>query len=95
MIVGIYKDENAALGLQRGWLDDVFTRALWRRRGLARALMTRALRLIREHGLTSAALGVDAENPTGALSLYESLGFVVERRSTAWRKPFEIDQSAG
>ena len=89
VIVGIYEEENKALGLRRGWLDDVFTREAWRRRGLARALMTRALRLIRDHGLTSAVLDVDAANPTGALGLYESLGFVVERRSTAWRKPFE------
>jgi ribosomal protein S18 acetylase RimI-like enzyme len=89
VIVAIYPQENAALGVQRGWLDDVFTRAPWRRRGLARALMTRALRLIRERGMTSAVLDVDAANPTGALGLYESLGFVVERRSTAWRKPFD------
>lgn len=90
VIVGIYDHENKALGLQRGWLDDVFTRAPWRRRGLARALMTHALRLIRDRGLTSAVLDVDADNPTGALGLYESLGFVVERRSTAWRMPFEL-----
>jgi ribosomal protein S18 acetylase RimI-like enzyme len=89
VIVGIYEEENNALGLQRGWLDDVFTRGPWRRRGLARALMTHALRLIRDRGLTSAVLDVDADNPTGALGLYESLGFVVERRSTAWRKPFD------
>jgi len=89
VIVGIYEEENAALGVRRGWLDDVFTRAPWRRRGLARALMTRALHLIRERGLTSAVLDVDAANPTGALGLYESLGFVVERRSTAWRKQLE------
>ena len=88
VIVGIYPEENAALGVQRGWLDSVFTRAPWRRRGLARALMTRALRMIRDRGLTSAALDVDSANPTGALGLYESLGFEVERRSTAWRKPF-------
>jgi ribosomal protein S18 acetylase RimI-like enzyme len=35
-------------------------------------------------------LGVDADNPTGALQLYESVGFGVVHRATAWRKPFEV-----
>jgi ribosomal protein S18 acetylase RimI-like enzyme len=90
VINAIYPEENAALGRQRGWLDSVFTRRRWRRRGLARALIARSLVLLRERGMTSAVLGVDAANPTGALSLYEGLGFVVEHRSTAWRKPFEV-----
>jgi hypothetical protein len=39
--------------------------------------------------MTSAALGVDAENPSGALGLYEGVGFGVNYRATAWRKAFE------
>jgi ribosomal protein S18 acetylase RimI-like enzyme len=49
--------------------------------------MARALVLIRDRGMTTAVLDVDSANPTGALGLYESLGFEIERRSTAWRKP--------
>lgn len=85
----IYPDENEALGVQRGWLDSVFTRRPWRRRGLARALISRSLERLRERGMTSAVLGVDADNPTGALGLYESAGFVVDARSSAWRKPMD------
>ncbi|TMD33075.1 MAG: GNAT family N-acetyltransferase [Chloroflexi bacterium] len=70
-----------------GWLDSVFTRRPWRRRGLARALIVRSLFLLREHGLTSASLGVDAQNPNQALHLYESCGFRVASSSTAYRKP--------
>jgi hypothetical protein len=36
--------------------------------------------------MDEAALGVDAENPSGALGLYEGMGFEVRYRSTAWRK---------
>ena len=89
VICGIYGEENAALGRNRGWLDDVFTRLPWRRRGLARALIARALVLLRERGLDSAVLDVDSENASGALGLYQSVGFQVERRSTAWRRPME------
>jgi mycothiol synthase len=81
-------DENAALGIQRGWLSSVFTRRQWRRRGVARALIARSLALHRERGMTSASLGVDADNPSGALGLYEGTGFKVDYRSTAWRKAF-------
>lgn len=83
----IRPEQNAELGILRGWLDSVFTRRPWRRRGLARALIARSLVLLREHGMTSAALGVDADNPTGALGLYEEAGFAVDDRFSAWRKP--------
>jgi mycothiol synthase len=84
----IDRDENAALGLHRGWLSSVFTRRQWRRRGVARALIARSLALHRERGMTAASLGVDADNPSGALGLYEGLGFQVDYRSTAWRRAF-------
>ncbi len=80
--------ENEALGTARGWLSSVFTRRPWRRRGLARALIAQSLRRLRERGMTSATLGVDADNPSGALALYEDLGFAVSYRATAWRRPF-------
>ena len=85
----IYPEENAALAIERGWLDSVFTRRPWRRRGLARNLITRSFHLLRERGMTVAALGVDADNPSGALGLYESVGFAVTERSSAWRRPLE------
>ena len=85
----IYPEENAILGLRRGWLDSVFTRRAWRKRGLARALIVRSLYLLRERGMQRAVLGVDADNPSGALGLYESVGFEVTERFTAWRRPLD------
>ena len=85
----IHAEENAELGLQRGWLSSVFTRRPWRRRGLAAALISRSLALLRERGMSSAALGVDADNPFGALGLYESAGFAVHERFCAWRRSME------
>jgi GNAT superfamily N-acetyltransferase len=86
----IYPAANEMHGVQRGWLDSVFTRRAWRKRGLASALIGRSLRLLRERGMTSAMLGVDADNPTGALGLYESAGFVVHDRFVALRKPMGV-----
>jgi len=88
VINSIDPDQNAALGIQRGWLGSVFTRRAWRRRGLARALIVESFRRLRDRGMTSAGLGVDGDNPSGALGLYEGLGFRQDMRSTAWRKAF-------
>ncbi|HEY3522319.1 MAG TPA: GNAT family N-acetyltransferase [Candidatus Limnocylindrales bacterium] len=71
---------------RQGWLDSVFTRRPWRRRGLARALIARSLPRIRERGLDAAYLGVDATNPHQALGLYESVGFEVASSATAYRR---------
>lgn len=84
--------ENAAFNRRRGWLQSVFVRRPWRRRGLARALVGRSLTLLRERGMTSAGLGVDADNPNAAARLYEGAGFEVGFRSTAYRKPMVIDR---
>lgn len=85
----IYRHENEALGIKRGWLDSVFTRRPWRKRGLASALIARSLHVLADQGIEVAALGVDADNPSGALRLYESFGFAVVQRANAWRKPLE------
>lgn len=83
----VWHGENAQLGVQRGWLEHISVRRPWRRRGLARALTADAMRRLAVAGMTEAMLGVDAENPTGALGLYEGLGFSVDQRSSAWRLP--------
>jgi ribosomal protein S18 acetylase RimI-like enzyme len=47
------------------------------------------LRLLKAHGMTEAGLGVDAENPTGALRLYEGVGFRPVKRFSSYWKPME------
>ncbi len=84
----IWKTENATMGVRRGWLERISVRRPWRRRGVARALIVDALRRLGAAGMDEAMLGVDSENPTGALQLYESLGFEVKDRSTTYRKPW-------
>jgi mycothiol synthase len=83
----IYAEENARLGIDMGWLDHVSVRRPWRRRGVAGALISRSLRLLRDRGMAFAALGVDAESPTGAVGLYERSGFREHQRFVTFRKP--------
>ncbi len=90
----IAAEENEALGVQRGWLDRVSVRRPWRGIGLAKALCASSFAVLRDHGMTEAWLGVDGANPTGALGLYEGLGFSVVRRWQAYGRPLDAPAPA-
>jgi len=69
-----------------GETDDLFVRRPWRRRGLGRALLIGSLHRFKARGLTTAGLGVDTENVTGALRLYEGLGYRPYQRWVSFRQ---------
>ncbi len=95
VIVLVREAENRLLGRRRGWLESVGVRRPWRRRGLATALMVRAMEALRARGLEEAILGVDADNPSGALGLYERLGFRRTMRFAVYRRPLgEVEGAA-
>ncbi|MHB8891954.1 MAG: GNAT family N-acetyltransferase [Candidatus Limnocylindrales bacterium] len=91
----IYRAENEALGIRRGWLDHVSVRRPWRGRGVAKALCAASFRVLRDQGLDEAWLGVDGSNPTGAVRLYEGLGFGVVRRWQAYGRPLDGPAPSG
>jgi mycothiol synthase len=71
----IDKADNAMLDRSDGRISMLGTRRGYRKMGLGRAMLLAGLHLLKREGMTVAKLGVDAENPTGALKLYESTGF--------------------
>jgi mycothiol synthase len=83
----ISDEENQRYGRQRGYTEWISVRRPWRRRGVARALLARSLRMHKDLGMSQAALSVDSQNPGGALQLYESMGFRVVTRTPTYRKP--------
>lgn len=86
----VFPDENERLGVRRGWLEHVSVRRPWRKRGLASALIAQSMLLLRDMGLEEAALGADAENLTGAVRLYEALGFRRARTAARYRKEIDL-----
>jgi ribosomal protein S18 acetylase RimI-like enzyme len=86
----IWPDENARLGVARGWLEHISVRRQWRRRGLARAITAASLVRLREAGMDEGMLGVDSENANGALGLYEGLGFVQASRAAAYQRDLDV-----
>jgi len=83
---GIYPQDWEVIGRKDGWIDILGTRRAWRKRGLASALLNASFQSFADEGLDAASIGVDAANPTGALHLYESLGFREEHRAVSLMK---------
>ncbi|TDP97319.1 GNAT family N-acetyltransferase [Labedaea rhizosphaerae] len=73
-------------GVKELWIPHVGTRKSLRGKGLATALLVHAMRAARAAGFERAALSVDADNATGALGVYERVGFGVTSRWTSYGK---------
>jgi ribosomal protein S18 acetylase RimI-like enzyme len=69
-----------------GHVNALGVRPQWRRRGLGLALLLHSFAELRAHGRSKADLGVDAENPTGALPLYERAGMRLAQRTDTYEK---------
>lgn len=85
----INRQANEETGRKRGYVEAISVRRPWRGKGIASALIARSLKLLKSRGMTEAALGVDAENPSGAVQLYERMGFEVVKRGVIYRKPLK------
>ena len=79
--------ENEDNDRLRGYTETIFVRRPWRKKGVAQALIARSFQVLKEAGMTEAALGVDAENLSGALHLYRKMGFKEVKRGMTFRKP--------
>ncbi|MEC5199903.1 mycothiol synthase [Arthrobacter sp. PL16] len=89
-------DSKELLGHSEGYTDLLGVRKTWRGRGLAPALLAEAMRRYRAAGMDNAGLGVDTENPSGALGLYERMGYGPTQRSIVFDLPLSVtaDRSA-
>ena len=72
---GRYEDDFPVAGFPFGYSELLGVRREWRGRGIAVALLARAMAAFKEDGMAYALLGVDTANPSGAHGLYERLGY--------------------
>ncbi|MEO6458695.1 MAG: GNAT family N-acetyltransferase [Chloroflexia bacterium] len=87
-LCSIDDEHNKRNSVNEGWIDVLGTRRGFRKMGLGRAMLLAGLHKLKENGIDDAMLGVDADNPTGALGLYESAGFSKYKTAVAFRKEF-------
>lgn len=72
------------LGYTEGYTELLGVRRGWRGRRLAPAMLGEAMRRFKASGMENAGLGVDTENPSGALGLYERLGYAPTYREVVF-----------
>ena len=69
-----------------GWIRILGVLPEYRQRGLGQALLKHAFAEFASRGFKAVGLGVDAENPTGAVRVYERAGMHVERTNLIFEK---------
>lgn len=82
--------ENQEFQRKRGYTENISVRRPYRRQGLARYLLIQSIEMFRDMGMEETALGVDAQNPNQALSLYEGVGYQVVKKFTTRRKRLDV-----
>lgn len=70
-----------------GWIATLGVTPPWRRRGIASGLLRHGFGALYRRGVHKVGLGVDAENVTGAVALYERAGMHVAFRNDTLDKP--------
>jgi len=86
----IHHEENKQFKRKRGYTEGIGVDRSWRRRGLARALISRSLKAQIAAGMTESALAADSDSTSGVTHLYESCGFQIVKRDTIYRKPMFV-----
>ena len=71
-----------------GWVNELGVLRPWRKHGVGYALLKHSFAAFYEAGRKRAGLGVDSQNLTGALRLYERAGMHVQRQYDQYEKEF-------
>lgn len=84
------EEENHTYNRKRGYTENISVGRQWRGKGVASALIAESIRMFRAMGMDHTHLSVDAENLSGALKLYQNLGYAVDEDQTSYNlfKPF-------
>ncbi|WP_236571900.1 GNAT family N-acetyltransferase [Janibacter melonis] len=81
------RDADGRVG---SYVDYIGVHRLARGRGVAKALLHTVIRDALERGRDRVALEVDADSPTGADGLYESMGWTTAYRTTSFHRHVEV-----
>ncbi|GAA1535730.1 GNAT family N-acetyltransferase [Kribbella lupini] len=82
-----YVADTEATGIREVYIGQVGTKRSHRGRGLAALALAKVMAEAQAAGFQRASLGVDADNPTGALGLYERLGYTNKNTWITHRLP--------
>ncbi|MCS3428514.1 GNAT family N-acetyltransferase [Leucobacter aridicollis] len=86
VLTEVNEEEWALNGGPFGYMSTIGVVREWRGKGLSSAVISAALEAYRNAGFVNALLDVDSANPSGALGMYERLGFQARDRSVTLAK---------
>jgi mycothiol synthase len=79
-------DWIAQTGRMEGYVDSLAVLRDHRKQGLGTALLVQSLHALRQAGMEAAHLDADAENLTGAMKLYERVGFQARKTRISYQR---------
>lgn len=88
VIATVTEEDWPGQGFSSAYIELVGVPRSFRGRRIAPAVLTHALRSMAAAGLERAVLDVDSDSPTGALGLYEGVGFTEANRSVAYNRVY-------
>jgi mycothiol synthase len=86
-IAGVLQSSDQAVERGEGWIKNLAVLRAHRRAGIGAALLRAAFAVYAAKGRTTAGLGVDLTNPTGAYHLYTSVGMTVAFAADMFERP--------
>lgn len=84
----ILHNQNQNYNRLRAYTEAISVRKPWRRKGVARALLTRSIQMFRDMGMGETYLRVDTQNSSQALNFYKEMGYAEDNRFDIFRKQF-------
>jgi mycothiol synthase len=85
VVTGIDEGLNKEKSVRYGWILDIGVLKPFRRKRIGTSLMLQGMRILEAQAMDDALLYVDDMNITGALKLYEKLGFKEMRKNFVYR----------
>ncbi len=73
-----------------GWINHLGVRRVWRRQGIALALLQHSFAEFWRRDIRTVRLHVDTDSSTGALRLYEKVGMQVARQTDVYQKVLKV-----
>ncbi len=87
VIAGVDVGLNHEKRFAYGWILDIGVLKPYRRTRIGWTLIVHAMRYLKSLGMSDALLYVDEMNPTGAIKLYEKVGFRTLHKSVVFQLP--------
>jgi len=84
--VGVDQKYNQEKNTRSGWILSIGVLKQNRLKGIGTRLMIEGMKLLKAKGMNEAMLGVDDQNPTKAIELYEKVGFKAAIKDIAYQK---------